>query len=72
MDNDLNPEAVACADMAMIQSSAFPDIPLRHAVRAAIRAYLLADSLPIGAEVPVGSIAMQALTDEAAAFHQSR
>lgn len=70
MANELNPEAVACADMVMIRASAFPDLPVRNLIRAAIRAYLAADALPIEEGVMVAQIASQALTDEADAFHR--
>lgn len=67
MIQDLNPDAVAAADMVAITSSGF-DIPLRHVIRAAIRAYLAADALPEGQGVPVGEIAALAVRDEAQAF----
>lgn len=67
---ELNPEGVACADMVMIRASAFPDVPMRNLIRAAIRAYVTADALPFGEGVMVAQIASQALTDEADAFHR--
>lgn len=60
---DLNPDALAAADMVMILSSGMPDLSLHHTIRMVIRAYLVADKLEDG--VPVMEIAQQAMRDEA-------
>lgn len=65
MSNNLNPGAVACADMVAITSTGFPDIPLRNVIRASIRAYLAADAIPAGEPVAVAQIAERAIRDEA-------
>lgn len=67
---DLNPDALAAADMVMILSSGVSDLSLHHVIRMVIRAYLAADKLEGG--VSVMEIAQQVMRDEAEAEQNSR
>lgn len=59
---ELDQNALAVADMVMILSSSYPDLPLHALIRMVIRGYLSAVDLD---EVSVMELARKAMQDQA-------